>query len=311
MDLKIIKKRKVWYLLSGSLFIIGVISIILFKLNLAIDFTGGTLMEVKLSNATQTNIDTNSSSSFANYLNENIADEKTGNITVQKAGDKDFILRFRQIDQTEREKLNALLKEKVDSNIKEMSFEAIGPVLGNELKKKTINAIIISVIAIILFVAFVFRKASYPVKSWKYGVIAIIALLHDLTITIGLFAILGKVLNIEVDMLFITALLTILGYSVMDTIVIYDRIRENLRKSNDTFEVTVNRSLNETITRSINTSCATLLSLFAVFFFGGDSIKMFALALIVGIILGTYSSIFVAPPLLVTLYKHENKKAKK
>ncbi len=308
MDLKIIKKRKIWYLISGTLFVVGVISIILFKLNLAIDFTGGTLMEIKLSNTVQNNIDISNGNSFADYLNENIADSKTENITVQKAGDKDFILRFKLIDQTEREKLNSLLKEKVDKNLTEMSFEAIGPILGNELKNKTITAIIISVIVIILFVAFVFRKASHPVKSWKYGVIAIIALLHDLTITIGLFAILGKLLNIEIDMLFITALLTILGYSVMDTIVIYDRIRENLRKSNDDFEVTVNRSLNETIIRSINTSFATLLSLFAVFLFGGESIKMFALALIVGVALGTYSSIFVAPPLLVSLNNFENKK---
>ncbi|MEZ7820874.1 MAG: protein translocase subunit SecF, partial [Patescibacteria group bacterium] len=155
------------------------------------------------------------------------------------------------------------------------------------------------------------EKVSYPIKSWKYGVIGVIALLHDILITIGVFAVLGKFLNIEVDMLFITALLTILGYSINDTIVIYDRIRENVLKINGDFTSIVDKSINETIARSINTTVTTLLSLIAVFLFGGDSIKMFALSLIVGITLGAYSSIFIASPLLVTLHNFENKKISK
>ena len=187
-----------------------------------------------------------------------------------------------------------------------MKFEAVGPILGKELQQKTITAIIISVIAIIIYVALAFRKVSYPIKSWKYGVIGIIALMHDIFITVGVFSLLGGLFNIEVDMLFITALLTILGYSINDTIVIYDRIRENLRKINGTFEDIIDKSINETMARSLSTTITTLLSLVAVFFFGGDTIKMFALALIVGITLGAYSSIFVASPLLVDLYKREN-----
>lgn len=311
MELKIIQKRKIWYFVSGILVLLSIFSLMFFKLNLAIDFTGGSLLDIELTNSVNKNIDLSSGNSFAKYLNENISNDKTGNILVQKTSDKSFTLRFKEIGQEDKNALINNLKDKIDQNIKEMSFEAIGPVLGTELKKNTFKAIIIAFIAIVLYIAYAFRKVSYPIKSWKYGIIGIIALLHDIIITVGIFTILGVVLNIEVDMLFITALLTILGYSINDTIVIYDRIRENVLKINDNFESVVNKSLNETMARSLNTTITTLLSLFAVFFFGGDSIKMFALALIIGITLGAYSSIFIASPLLVTLHNIESKKHKK
>lgn len=308
MELKIIKKRKLWYLLSGTLVVLSIFSLIFFKLNLAIDFTGGSLLEIELSDKVNNSIDLTSGNSFAKYLNENVSDNKTGNIVAQKNSNNGFILRFKEVGQSEKDELVKKLKEKVDQNVKEMGFESIGPVLGSELKRNTIKAIIIASIAIVLYVAYAFRKVSYPIKSWKYGVIGIIALLHDILITMGVFAVLGKFLNIEVDMLFITALLTILGYSINDTIVIYDRIRENVLKINGEFNSIVDKSINETMARSINTTVTTLLSLVAVFLFGGDSIKMFALALIIGITLGAYSSIFIASPLLVTLHNFENKK---
>lgn len=311
MELKIIQKRKIWYFVSGILVLLSIFSLMFFKLNLAIDFTGGSLLDIELTNSVNKNIDLSSGNSFAKYLNENISNDKTGNILVQKTSDKSFTLRFKEIGQEDKNALINNLKDKIDQNIKEMSFEAIGPVLGTELKKNTFKAIIIAFIAIVLYIAYAFRKVSYPIKSWKYGIIGIIALLHDIIITVGIFTILGVVLNIEVDMLFITALLTILGYSINDTIVIYDRIRENVLKINDNFESVVNKSLNETMARSLNTTITTLLSLFAVFFFGGDSIKMFALALIIGITLGAYSSIFIASSLLVTLHNIESKKHKK
>lgn len=311
MELKIIQKRKIWYFVSGILVLLSIFSLMFFKLNLAIDFTGGSLLDIELTNSVNKNIDLSSGNSFAKYLNENISNDKTGNILVQKTSDKSFTLRFKEVGQEDKNALINNLKDKIDQNIKEMSFEAIGPVLGTELKKNTFKAIIIAFIAIVLYIAYAFRKVSYPIKSWKYGIIGIIALLHDIIITVGIFTILGVVLNIEVDMLFITALLTILGYSINDTIVIYDRIRENVLKINDNFESVVNKSLNETMARSLNTTITTLLSLFAVFFFGGDSIKMFALALIIGITLGAYSSIFIASPLLVTLHNIESKKHKK
>lgn len=311
MDFQIIKKRKLWYLISGTLVVLSILSILVFKLNLAIDFTGGSLMEIQISDKANTNIDLSTGNSFSKYLNENISNKQTGPIIVQKSSDNTFILRFKEVGQNEKNDLIRQMQEKIDSNVKENKFEAIGPVLGNELKKNTINAIIIASIVIVIYVAYAFRKISYPIKSWKYGIISIIALLHDIIITVGVFAVLGKVLNIEIDMLFITALLTILGYSINDTIVIYDRIRENILHTNVSFKDAVNNSINETMTRSINTSFTTILSLLAVFLFGGDSIKMFALALIIGITLGTYSSIFIASPLLVTLHGFEAKKKNK
>lgn len=307
MDFKIIKRRKIWYLVSGLLFILAVFSILTFKLNLGIDFTGGSSLEINLSENVNSNINIKDTSSFAKYLNQNISNTSTGTITVQKSSNG-YILRFKEITQEEKEQLIESIKTNIDPDVREVSFEAIGPVLGKELKNKTVKAIIISLIAIILYVAYAFRKASYPVKSWKYGIIAIIGLTFNITVTVGIFAILSRVLNIEIDSLFITALLTILGYAINDTIVTYDRIRENVQRKNGNFSDIVNTSINETMTRTINTTITTLLSLFAVFFFGGESIKMFALALIIGISLGTYSSIFIAAPLLTTINELSNKR---
>jgi preprotein translocase subunit SecF len=185
--------------------------------------------------------------------------------------------------------------------IQEMRFESIGPVIGEELKDKAIRAIIAVLVAIILYIAWAFRKVSEPVSSWKYGVTAIIALAHDVIIPTGIFVVLGQILGIELDILFVTALLTILGFSVNDTIVVFDRTRENLARDHHQhdFEFIVNKSVNETIRRSIITSVTTFVVLLAIYLFGGESIKYFVLALMVGVVVGTYSSIFLASPLLV------------
>jgi len=186
-------------------------------------------------------------------------------------------------------------------NIEEKRFNSIGPVIGNELKESAVWAIIIALIAIVLYIGFAFRKVSFPVSSFKYGIIATIALFHDIIITLGVFAVLGHFYNVEIGIPFVAALLAILGYSVNDTIVVFDRTRENLLKSGiDDFEKIVNKSVNETLIRSINTSFTTLLVLFTLYLFGGTTIKYFVVALIVGISAGTYSSIFIASPLLVT-----------
>ena len=188
----------------------------------------------------------------------------------------------------------------------EKRFESIGPVIGSELAEKSIKAIIIVLIGIVLYVGWVFRKVSRPVSSWKYGLIALAALFHDIIITLGVFSILGHFYGVEVGMPFVVALLTILGYSVNDTIVVFDRTRENLLRSAwDDFEEVVNRSVNETLVRSLNTSLTTLVVLLAIYFFGGATIQYFVLALIVGIIAGTYSSIFIASPLLVSLARRK------
>lgn len=196
----------------------------------------------------------------------------------------------------------------------EDSFESIGPTVGRELMQRSVYAVLAVLAAIIIYIAWAFRKVSQPVASWKYGVAAVIALTHDVLIPIGIFAVLGRFLGVEVDILFVTALLTILGFSVHDTIVVFDRIRENLahsrhrispparggdREGEGGFEEIVNISVNQTVRRSINTSMTAFLALAAIFLFGGETIKYFVLALMLGIIFGTYSSIFIASPILV------------
>jgi preprotein translocase subunit SecF len=168
------------------------------------------------------------------------------------------------------------------------------------------------VVAIILYVAYAFRKVSKPISSWKYGIAAIVALIHDVTIVMAVFAILGKTAGVEVDIPFVVALLTILGYSVNDTIVVFDRVRESLLgRVGSNFEENVNTGVNKSITRSINTSLTTLVVLVSLYFFGGASVQYFALALIIGIIAGTYSSIFLASPLLVAWHQFDVRRAKR
>ncbi len=198
---------------------------------------------------------------------------------------------------------------KENDSIKEKRFNSIGPVIGNELKESSIWAIVIALVAIVLYIGFAFRKVSFPVSSFKYGIIATIALFHDIIITLGVFSILGHFYGIEIGIPFVAAILAILGYSVNDTIVVFDRTRENLLKSGiDDFEKVVNKSVNETLIRSINTSFTTLIVLLVLYLFGGDTIKYFVVALMVGITAGTYSSIFIASPLLVTWQKWDLKR---
>lgn len=193
--------------------------------------------------------------------------------------------------------------------VSDKSFESIGPAVGSEQRSSAIWAVLIAVLAIILYISWAFRKVSHPISSYKYGIVAAVALLHDLLSVVGVFAILGHFWGIEIEITFVAALLTILGYSVHDTIVVFDRIRENLfRYQSGDFETTVNNCVNETLIRSINTSFTVVLILTVMFFFGGASIQYFILALIVGVISGTYSSIFLASPLLVTWQQFDMKK---
>ncbi len=297
---KIIQRRKIW--LTGSCLAVGlsIIFLAVWGLKLGIDFTGGSLLEVKF-------LQERPGPQDVRAIVDNL--ELGSEVVVQATGDKNMIVRFQQIEEDTHQRILEKLKEKYPDNIQEERFEAIGPSIGAELKTKAIYAIIVVIIAIVLYIAWAFRKVSWPVKSWKYGLIAIVALVHDIMITLGVFAILGRFAGVEVGLPFVAALLTILGYSVNDTIVIFDRIRENLgRLVKTNFEEVVNRSVNETLTRSINTALTTLLVLVAVFFFGGVSIKYFVLALIIGIFSGTYSSIFLASPLLVVWERWKKKR---
>lgn len=222
---------------------------------------------------------------------------------VQPSGEG-YIIRLEPMTEEEHQTVLAHLAEQVGP-AEELRFDSIGPVIGSELRSKALWAIGAALILILIYIAWAFRKVSEPVASWKYGVLTIIAALHDLIIPIGVFAVLGAVLGYQIDTAFVAALLTILGYSINDTIVVFDRTRENLANltSSEKFESVVNRSVNQTLSRSVNTSITTLLALVAVFLFGGDTIQHFALALIMGIISGTYSSIFLASPLLVAWEK--------
>jgi preprotein translocase subunit SecF len=304
---KIIQKRKIYYALSLTLVSLSIIVIAVWGIKLGIDFTGGSLMEI--------NFGEEDKIPQKQEITETLAEFDLGGINVQQTGETGLILRFKSVDEETHQKMLTALREKFSSENSEQPkektevfveerFESIGPVIGAELKRKSVWAIGLALIAIVLFVAWAFRKISRPVPSWKYGMIAIIALVHDVLITLGIFAVLGHFLNVEINTPFVAALLAILGYSVNDTIVVFDRIRENLiHCSAETFEKMVNKGVNETLVRSFNTSLTTLFVLLAIFLFGGETIKYFSLTLICGVVLGTYSSIFIASPLLVSWQK--------
>ncbi len=292
--LNIIAKRKVWYVISGTLVVASILCLILFGLNLGIDYTGGALWEIKTANPVAV-------PGARDFLSSNIGSE----VVVQPT-ENGLIFRFKEISEETHQKISKDFGEKFGA-FEELRFEAVGPVIGQELKQKSTLSIILVALAVILYIAWTFRKVSKPVISWKYGVLTVVSLLHDVILPLGLFAVLGKFFNVEIGASFIAAILTIAGYSINDTIVVLDRVRENLFKEKGDFEETVEKSVNQTIARSLNTTFTTLLALVAVYFFGGETIKYFALALIVGIASGAYSSIFVASPLLVTWYKQQYK----
>jgi preprotein translocase subunit SecF len=299
----IINYRKIFYTISGLFVVASIFAVIFFGLNFGIDFTGGSLMEVDYTNARPNITEVENSISKLGF----------GEVVVQPTGEKGYIIRTKSLEDNEHlPVLNAL---KIDGkyDLIEKRFNTIGPVIGEELKKKAWLALVVVVLAIIIFIAFVFRKVSQPVSSWKYGLVAIIALAHDIIIPTGIFALLGsRFVEFQIDILFVMALLAILGFSVNDTIVVFDRIRENLRKNREyrereDFDVTVGSSLTQTYSRSLNTSLTTLVVLVALYIFGGSSTQQFALVLSIGVIAGTYSSIFLASPLLVTLEKFQNR----
>ena len=406
--IKIVQKRKIWFAFSAVLVSVSLIALLSWGLKFGIDFTGGTLMEFSFKNETLN----------SQEIKDALADFDIGEISVQFSGEKDVLLRFKDVDEdthqkilsaldsaisgenennneikageTEEESFEVNTEENIEGNntegieeskpfsgfikkalaadeeiisnmgeteetegsgievitssgeeinidaenidfsdieseeidlgamtgidrenfsIEEKRFNSIGPVIGNELKEKAVLAIIIALIAIVLYIGFAFRKVSFPVSSFKYGIIATIALFHDVIITLGVFSVLGHFYGVEIGIPFVAAILAILGYSVNDTIVVFDRTRENLLKSGiDDFEKIVNKSVNETLIRSINTSFTTLIVLITLYLFGGDTIKYFVVALIVGISAGTYSSIFIASPLLVTWQKWDLKR---
>lgn len=285
----IVTYRKVFYVIAALLVVGSLVTVFVKGLNYSIDFKGGTIIE-------------------AEYKGERPSRESVVEVlkpldlseSVRETGDKGFLIRSRAISNEERVTITSLLK---GADIKR--FDSIGPVLGKEAARSAFASIIFVLLVIVLFIAYAFRHVSQPISSWKYGLVAIVALVHDVIIPVGVFALLGY----EVDTLFVTALLVILGFSIHDTIVVFDRVRENLRnQKKESFAEIVGNSISQTFARSINTSLTTLLALVALYLYGGAATHHFSLALIIGITAGTYSSIFIGSPLLVTIEKWQNRK---
>jgi len=293
--MNIIGHRKIYLTISGLLVLGAIVAVIVFGFQQGIDFKGGTLWQIKATSdkgqATSENLKT--------FF---VTDLGLKDTTVFPAENNSFLIRFSHISEEEHQSYLSAIKTKF-GEIEELSFQNIGPAVGAELKNKAFWAIALVILGISLYVAFAFRKVSYPVKSWKYGIITLLSLFHDITIPAGLLAILGWRLGIEIDTNFVVALLVVMGFSVHDTIVVFDRIRENLMFQKGRFDLAtvINSSVNQTFSRSVNTSLTLVLVLLALFFFGPITLHYFILTLLVGVIVGTYSSIFVASPLLLYL----------
>lgn len=297
----IIGKKWLYFIISGIIIIPGFISLLLWGLNPSIDFTGGTLLEYQIKNP------------LSGFSKDKLKDVITKNgvqvASVVDVGDDSYLLRLKPIDANKNREIQESVKKEIGGTITQKRYETVGPTVGQEMTLNAVKAVIVASIVIILYIAWSFRKIPKPYTSLAFGVCAVIALIHDVLVIIGVFSILGHFLKVEIDSLFITALLTIMGFSVHDTIVVFDRIRENLRKMPGIpFEEIANFSMNQTLVRSFSTSLTVLLTILALVLFGGESIRWFAVALLIGILSGTYSSIFNAAPLLVLWEERKKKK---
>ena len=290
--MNIVNHRKVFYSISIILVAVSIVALSVWGLQPSIDFTGGTLIEVVYSAPAPTQ-----AAVTAALVPIDPA------VSVRPGGTADFIVRMKPVDEAGKQAVTADLSLNGIASSTIVSFDSVGPVLGVEALRKSIVSIVLVILAIILYITWAFRKVSEPVSSWKYGLVAVVSLVHDVVIPMGAFAILGHYLGYEVDTLFVTAVLVILGFSVHNTIVVFDRVRENLRHAagRKPFVEIVGESISQTFTRSMNTSATVILALAILYIVGGSSTAHFTLALIIGIVAGTFSSVFIGSPLLVTL----------
>ncbi|MCR4305676.1 MAG: protein translocase subunit SecF [Candidatus Daviesbacteria bacterium] len=282
-------KYKGWYFVLSLLVILpGLYFLLTSGLRLGIDFTGGALLEYKFERKIN-----------VNELKEQFSLEKIEVGQITPSADNTYIIRTKPVEQQKINKLKESLSKKF-GQVTERRVEFVGPVIGSELRQKSLIGMALASVMIVLYVAFSFRKVPKPASSWRFGVTAVLALVHDILVVVGVFAILGRFGGVEVDTLFVTALLTVIGFSVHDTIVVFDRVRENLTKNiGRKFIDVTNLSIVQTLGRSLNTSLTVVFVLLALLLFGGESLRWFIVALLVGIISGTYSSIFNATALLV------------
>ncbi len=291
----IVTHRKFFYILSSLIIVVSIVVLALWGLKPGIDFKGGSLFEVTYPDGRPEKA----------HLEEALKPLEV-DASVRPTRENGFIIRMKDLTLAEQGSVRTAVSFEGKQKIVEERFDTIGPLLGREALGKSFVAIALVILCIVIFITFAFRKVSEPVASWKYGIITIVALLHDVFIPTGAFAILGHYVGFEVDTLFVTALLVVLGFSVHDTIVVFDRVRENLRIAHETrnhkdFATIVGDSIQQTFVRSINTSLTTVIALVVLYFVGPEITKHFSLALLIGIVAGTYSSIFIGSPLLVTV----------
>lgn len=292
-----LKYYKLWFTISGLILLFGIISLSLYGLKLGIDFKGGSQMELQFSQSFD-----------VGKIQNAVRSQNLGNFQTQAAGSSSLLIETKSLDKDQHEKLLAEIKKQA-GNFTETHYDSIGPLIGKELATNAFWQLLCVSLGIIFYIGYAFRKVTKPVTSWRFGGAALIALFHDLLFVLGVFSILGHFRGVEVDSLFVTAMLTVLGFSVHDTIVVFDRIRENLRLyPGQGIEFVVNHSIAQTLVRSLNTSLTVLFVLFSLLLFGGETIKYFVFALFIGIIVGTYSSIFIASPVLVLWQRWKTKK---
>lgn len=294
----IIKYRKIFVSISALLVTLSVVSMIFFGINFGIDFRGGSLLEIEYTGTRPEKV----------VVENSLKELSLGDMLIQPIGDTGYSIKTRDITDGEKQAVLSSLGDEAT----ETSFTSVGPSVGAELVRKSTISFILVALGIILWIAFSFRKVSKPVSSWKYGILAIVSLVHDVIIASGFFALASHFMGKDADTLFVVAILTVLGLSVSDTIVVFDRIRENIRHmQSKSFEEIVGTSLSQVYTRSIITSLTTIIVLLSLVFFGPSSTKLFAMTLVAGMFFGTYSSIFLASPLLVMVNNLQGKSKKK
>lgn len=287
------KYRKIYFSFSLILVLASIFALFKFGLKFGIDFTGGSIWELEYRADRPRNQE----------IRDELAEFNLAELSIQPVDEKGVIIRTKDLPEEAHQKMLGKLKE--GSEVEEKRFESIGPAIGRELKDKTKTVVVSSLLLIVLYIAFAFRKVSRPINSWQYGLASLLMMSHDVLIPLAVFTVLGKIYGIQITIPIVTAFLTVVGYAINNVVVVYDRIRENLirERKATSFEEVINISISQTLGRQLGTSLTTLFPLFAIFFLGGETLRYFALALILGIGVGTYSSIFLASPILVSWLK--------
>ncbi len=289
MKFSFVGLRNWWFALSVVMITASIVALAVFGLRFSIDFTGGSLMELSFASEAPSTADLTAALTEAGYQS----------VTVQSSTENRAIIRLESLTEERHQEALTTVRDRF-GEVEEQRFDSIGPVIGKELRRSAVIGVVVTLLLIGLYISWAFRKVAEPVASWKYGLLTVVCAAHDVIIPLGVFAVLGHYMHLEVGAAFIAAILTILGYSISDTVVVFDRTRENLsHHTGEPFADVVEKSVRQTYVRSINTSVTTLLALAAILVFGGDSTRAFALALFIGVLVGTYSSIFFASPALV------------